>query len=192
MSGNRVEKYEEIKASYNSNPNAADLLFLSRSCYGGVVRFRMDGYISTPCGIHQPISPASFQERVEIWHDRIQGVAFIDNDFETIMDQAQPGDMVYCDPPYTHTQAILYGAQSFSLERLFRVIARCKNRGVYVALSIDGTKKTGKQKLPISFPHGLFEREASVNCGRSMLRRFQMEGETLEDEVVTDRLLLTY
>ncbi len=44
--------------------------------------------------------------------------------------------------------------------------------------------------LPI--PDGLFEREAFVNCGRSMLRRFQREGETLEYQVVTDRLLLTY
>ncbi|MGH2481711.1 MAG: DNA adenine methylase, partial [Ktedonobacteraceae bacterium] len=34
MSGNKVEKYEEIKAAYNANPNGADLLFLCRSCYG--------------------------------------------------------------------------------------------------------------------------------------------------------------
>ena len=45
-------------------------------------------------------------------------------------------------------------------------------------------------KLPI--PKGLFEREAFVNCGRSMLRRFQMNGKSLEEEVVADRLLLTY
>ena len=36
------------------------------------------------------------------------------------------------------------------------------------------------------------EREIPVNVGRSMLKRFQMEGETLEAEVVKDRLLLTY
>ena len=36
------------------------------------------------------------------------------------MSKAQKGDLVYCDPPYSHTQSILYGAQSFSLERLFR------------------------------------------------------------------------
>ena len=34
--------------------------------------------------------------------------------------------------------------------------------------------------------------QAFVNCGRSMLRRFQMGGKTLESEVVSDRLLLTY
>ena len=101
-------------------------------------------------------------------------------------------DLVYCDPPYTDSQSILYGGQAFSLHRLFRVIAECKDRGVRVALSIDGTKKSGSVECANEAPDDLFEREALVNCGRSMLRRFQREGETLEDEIVHDRLLLTY
>ena len=102
MGGNKVEVYENIKASYNARPNAADLLFLSRSCYGGVVRFRKrDGYMSTPCGPHKPM-------------------------------------------------------------------------------------------LKVPIPEGLFEREILVNCGGSMLKRFQMDGRTMEEEIVADRLLLTY
>ncbi len=61
-----------------------------------------------------------------------------------------------------------------------------------MALSIDGTKKSGALLCDVPIPDGLFEREALVNCGRSMLRRFQMRGETLDAEVVRDRLLLTY
>jgi len=61
-----------------------------------------------------------------------------------------------------------------------------------VVLSIDGTKRSGTLRCEIPIPEGLFERQVLVNCGRSMLRRFQMEGETLEGEVVADRLLLTY
>ena len=71
-------------------------------------------------------------------------------------------------------------------------ISICKERGVRIALSIDGKKKSGKVQCELDIPDGLFEREVFVNCGRSMLRRFQREGETLEDEVVHDRLLLTY
>jgi len=192
MSDEKIAGYEKIKASFNSNPNGADLLFLSRSCYGGVVRFRKDGYMSTPCGVHTPIHPDSFASRVDIWHERLKNTSFIHSDFEAVMREAQPGDLIYCDPPYTDTQAILYGAQKFSLDRLFSVIADCKSHGVYIALSIDGTKKTGKKRLKLDIPAELFEREAIVNCGRSMLRRFQMEGQTLESEVVTDRLLMTY
>jgi DNA adenine methylase len=113
-------------------------------------------------------------------------------DFEEGISRARPGDLVYCDPPYSDTQRILYRAQTFSLPRLFQAIEQCRRRGVYVALSLDGTKKSGNHQCDLSIPDGLFEREAMVHCGRSMLRRFQMEGQTLEGEVVADRLLLTY
>lgn len=108
------------------------------------------------------------------------------------MRRAQPGDLIYCDPPYSHSQAILYGAQNFDLEHLLSAIAECKTRGVYVALSIDGTKKSGGFICDLPIPDGLFEREIFVNCGRSMLKRFQMNGRSLEEELVADRLLLTY
>jgi len=192
-SGNRELIYEEIKASYNRSPNPADLIFLARACYGGVVRFRQaDGYMSTPIGVHQPISPESFGRRVDLWGERTAGTTFLHSDFEPVMEQAKAGDVIYCDPPYVHSQAILYGAQTFSLDRLFTAIARAKARGVYVLLSIDGSKKSGGYECRLPIPAGLFGREASVNCGRSMLRRFQMEGENLAEEVVHDRLLLTW
>ena len=109
--------YEQIKARYNSTPNGADLLFLCRSCYGGVVRFRKsDGYMSTPCGVHTPITPASFAERVEIWHRRTSGATFTKLDFSDAMGRSQCGDLVYCDPPYKHSQAILYQGQGFDRE----------------------------------------------------------------------------
>ena len=108
------------------------------------------------------------------------------------MEMANPEDLVYCDLPYSHTQTILYGAQTFDLRRLLGTIWRCKKRGVYVVPSIDGTKRSGATLCNIPIPTGLFVREALVNCGRSMLRRFQMAGETLEREIVADRLLLTY
>ena len=184
--------YEKIKASYNAAPNGADLLFLSRSCYGGVVRFRKDGYMSTPCGVHEPISPAAFKSRTALWAERVKNTTFVHSDALETIGRAAAGDLVYCDPPYVDSQTILYGAQSFSLERLLHVIRDAKGRGVRVALSIDGTKRSGDKICDIPMPAGVFEREAIVNCGRSMLRRFQMAGETLEAEEVSDRLLLTY
>ena len=108
------------------------------------------------------------------------------------MSAARTGDLVYCDPPYSHSQAILYGAQDFQLRELFEAIDTCKQNGVYVALSIDGKKKSGDLICDLPIPTGLFEREVFVRVGRSMLKRFQMDGASLEAEVVHDRLLLTY
>ena len=193
MAGEKIEQYERIKAAYNAQPNGADLLFLCRSCYGGVVRFRQrDGYMSTPCGVHKPIAPESFAQRVDEWAHYTQGTTFVVQDYREIMSMAKGGDLVYCDPPYTYSQSILYGAQAFDLRLLFSAISECKARGVFVALSIDGTKRSGNVLCQLSLPPKLFEQEVFVRCGRSMLRRFQMDGQTLEQEVVSDRLLLTY
>ncbi|MGH2508087.1 MAG: DNA adenine methylase [Ktedonobacteraceae bacterium] len=189
----KKEGYEKIKASYNRAPNGADLLFLCRSCYGGVVRFRQtDGYMSTPCGVHEPIAPDSFDKRVDMWRERISATDFAKMDYREALRNAKKGDLVYCDPPYRHSQAILYGGQQFCLEDLFEEILDCKSRGVYVALSIDGTKKSGNITCELPIPDNLFDEEIFVNVGRSMLRRFQMGGQSLESEVVSDRLLLTY
>ena len=192
-SGDRNAVYDEILRSYNKSPNAADLLFLCRACYGGVVRFRKaDGFMSTPIGIHNPISPSAFRKRVMEWHDRVSTVKFQICDYTESMRLAKRGDLVYCDPPYVFSQRILYGAQNFELEGLFSEINACKRRGVSVALSIDGHKRSGREKLDVEIPDGLFEQEIILEGGPSMLKRFQSRGRSLHEERVADRLLLTF
>lgn len=185
--------YLKILKDFNQSPNGADFLFLSRACYGGVVRFRKkDGAMSTPVGAHKPMPPDNFANRAYAWHERVRHANFVHADYKELLSSARRGDVVYCDPPYQDSQAILYGAQAFVLEELFQSIQDCKNRGVFVALSIDGTKKSGKNTIDVNPPAGLFNREIMVQCGRSMLKRFQMTGRSLESEEVSDRLLLTY
>lgn len=189
----KKEAYSKVLASYNDNPNGADFVFILRTCYGGVVRFRKaDGFMSTPCGPHKPMTPEKFFHRVDIWSERTKNVEFVNCDFEQTMSRAKEGDLIYCDPPYVDSQTILYGAQAFSLQRLMNKIKECKERGVYVALSIDGTKFSGTKLCDVDIPEGLFEQEVFITVGRSMLKRFQMDGRSLDKHMVTDRLLLTY
>jgi DNA adenine methylase len=191
--GEKVAQYEKIKARYNAGANAPDFLFLTRSAYGGVMRFRKaDGYMSTPCGAHKPIHFGTFGRRVDEWADRVRGTEFFHREYAESLERAGERDVVYCDPPYNHSQAILYGAQGFDHDDLFKQIERAKARGVFVALSLNGSKKTDGDDFLYDIPSSLFARSVAVNCGRSMLRRFQMGGQTLEAEIVTDRLLLTH
>ena len=189
----KKEAYAKVLESYNRSPNSADFVFLTRACYGGVVRFRKDnGFMSTPCGAHSPISPAKFAERVDIWYQRTSGTKFITQDFTESFAAAKKGDLIYCDPPYSDSQSILYGSQAFRLSDLFAEMKRASERGVFIALSIDGTKYSGKKICDVDIPSNLFVREESVLVGRSMLKRFQMNGQSLEKHEVTDRLLLNY
>ena len=189
----KANAYEQILGNYNKKPSGADLVFLCRACYGGVVRFRKrDGYMSTPVGVHHPIEPRSFSKRVDVWSARTRGTRFILADFVQTMALAERGDFIYCDPPYVDSQAILYGAQGFSIHRLFKAISDSVDRGAKVALSIDGSKYSGRKLCDVPVPDGLFQREVFVSLGRSMLKRFQMDGQSLEEHEVSDRLLLTY
>jgi len=189
----KEDVYFLIRDSYNKKPNGADFLYLSRACYGGVIRFRkQDGFMSTPCGVHTPIPVNAFKNRVEIWGKRIKNSDFHNWDYTEAFDSAKKGDLIYCDPPYSYSQSILYGAQNFSLSQLLEKIKEAKSKGVYVALSIDGNKKSGDFICDLPIPKYLFEREVFVNLGGSMLKRFQMEGLTMDNDFVNDRLLLTY
>lgn len=188
-----VAHYEVIRDRFNQDHNGFDFCLLSRTCFSGVIRFRKaDGYMSTPRGPHKPISPETFQKRVRLWSELIQKADFNVASFEESMSKPQKGDVVYCDPPYTHSQGIIYGAQDFNITRLWDKIAECKDRGAYVMLSINGTRESQKKDISVEIPEGLFERELLVNCGTSMIDRLQNSGKEMENEVVHDKLLLTW
>lgn len=190
---NPEKQYEIIRDRFNQNHNAFDFCLLSRTCYSGVIRFRKaDGYMSTPKGPHNPIKPSVFANRVALWSNLIQKADFQTESFEEAMIKPQHGDVVYCDPPYTHSQSIIYGAQDFNINILWDKIAECKERGAYVMLSINGSRESKKKDISIDIPTGLFERELTVDCGTSMIDRLQNSGKDMIDEVVHDKLLLTW
>lgn len=190
---NPSDKYLEIRDRFNKDFNALDFCLLSRTCYSGVIRFRKaDGYMSTPRGPHKPISPDTFTQRVDLWHKLIQKASFSCESYTEMMDQAVENDLIYCDPPYTHSQGIIYGAQEFNVNTLFNKISDCKTRGVKVILSINGLRDNKSKDISITPPDGLFERRLLVNCGTSMIDRLQHSGEEMKNKRVDDQLLLTW
>lgn len=189
---NPKQTYTAVLNSYNDSPNALDFAFISRTCYGGVIRFTKSGRMSTPMGPHKPISPESFRTRMILWRNRVKNTIFTHASFEETMSNAGAGDIVYCDPPYVDSQKILYGAQAFDINALWEKIAECKARGANVALSIDGHKKSGSKVIELNMPDKLFERQLLIDNGSSMLKRFQKKDEIMTGEGVHDRLLLTW
>ena len=188
-----VSKYDERKERFNTNHNGLDFCLLSRTCYSGVIRFRKaDGYMSTPKGSHIPIKPETFEKRVMLWHELFDKASFQTESFFTVMNKPTDGDVVYCDPPYTHSQSIIYGAQDFNINDLWIKINECKQRGAKVMLSINGMRESRKRDISVEIPEGLFERKIIVDCGTSMIDRLQNSGKEMIDEKVDDLLLLTW
>ena len=184
--------YEDVKGRYNDEPTPEDLLVLSRSCYGGVMRFTRTGFISTPMGPHRLMPTEKLARYMVEWQARLRGTTFAHRDFRETMAEAGGGDVIYCDPPYLHGQTILYGAQDFRLSMLWKATAEAVERGARVVVSGDGWRRSGKKPIELGIPAGLFTRELLIERGGCMLRRFQMNGEQMELEHVADRLLLTW
>jgi DNA adenine methylase len=185
--------YEATRQRFNENNNAYDFCILSRTCYSGVIRFRKaDGYMSTPRGPHNPIKPRTFEQRALLWSALIQKADFSVSSFVDAMNLPEEGDVVYCDPPYTHSQSIIYGAQDFSIRELWKKIDECKARGAFVMVSINGTRESSSKDISVECPNGLFEREIVIDCGISMIDRLQNSGKEMANEKVHDKILLTW
>lgn len=120
---------------------AARIIYLNKTCYNGLYRENQKGQFNSPFGRYKnpqicdednlrAVAKALTKARVEQGH------------FETVVDKAQPGDLVYFDPPYypvsktasfTGYDRGAFGEDSQRL--LARVYAQLANKGVHVLLS---------------------------------------------------------
>lgn len=148
--------------------------------------------MSTPMGPHKPISPEKFKKRVINWHHLMKNTDFQILDYKKAMSRAKQRDVIYCDPPYTHSQGILYGAQDFNINDLWLAIDKAKNRGVKVLLSINGKRNSNKKDISVIPPDGLFKRIVNIDVGISMVDRLQNSGNHMKNSKVTDQLMLTF
>lgn len=98
--------YYHIRERFNSLKNPLDFLFLSRSCFNGMVRFNKKGQFNVPF-CHKPnrfsksyITKIINQIRYVHQANRIFDWEFVCQEFENTILKATKYDVIYCDPPY--------------------------------------------------------------------------------------------
>lgn len=98
--------YYEVRSRFNEKKNPLDFLFLSRSCFNGMMRFNRKGGYNVPfCK-----KPNRFaQALVTKITNQVKNVAqiielgdftFKHQDFQATLAEIQETDLVYSDPPY--------------------------------------------------------------------------------------------
>ena len=98
--------YYTVRDRFNSQGNPLDFLFLSRSCFNGMMRFNKKGGFNVPfCK-----KPNRFaQALVTKICNQVSTVAhvintgdyeFVHQEFRDTLAAVGTGDLVYCDPPY--------------------------------------------------------------------------------------------
>lgn len=141
-----AETYYELRAEEprDSLQRAVRLVYLNRTCYGGIYRENKRGRFNTPYGGGSR-NPAPLWERslVDLCASllRKDGIALEVRDFEPSLNAAGEGDVVYCDPAYraaTRAHFDRYGAVVFGWKdqvRLARAARRASARGAVVVVS---------------------------------------------------------
>lgn len=100
------EYYYVVRNRFNEHGNSLDFLFLSRSCFNGMMRFNRKGGFNVPfCK-----KPKRFaQALVTKITNQVKNVSkiielgdftFKHQDFKQTLQDIQPTDLVYSDPPY--------------------------------------------------------------------------------------------
>ena len=168
--------YYSIRDDYNLSKKAEDLLFLSRTCVNGLIRFNADGEFNnslhhTRSGIH----PDILDKIIKDWSTRIQNSTFISADYEYTTQTVKEGDLVYLDPPYFHTKGRYYGTIDF--DRFLNYLDFLNKRGAKYILSFDG--KRGDDDFTVAIPKDLYKRHEFIPSGKSSFKKV-MDKEYLE------------
>ncbi|MFB6167761.1 MAG: DNA adenine methylase [Haloferacaceae archaeon] len=123
---------------------AALLVYLNRTCYNGLYRENSEGGFNVPVGRYADPDWV-VADRIRAASRVLSAVTLRNEDFEAAVDDADPGDLVYLDPPYEPMSATAnfaeYSAAGFGREdqkRLLAAASALDDRDVHVVVSNSG------------------------------------------------------
>ncbi|MFB9121877.1 DNA adenine methylase [Paraburkholderia dipogonis] len=120
---------------------AAQFLYLNKFGFNGLCRYNRSGQFTYPMGTRYGFL-GFLKKKSFLSPARRSGATFVHGDFADLVRSAQPGDVVYCDPPYLDRDDSPsfrgYGAAGFGMDRqreLADLARELAQRGIPVAIS---------------------------------------------------------
>ena len=164
LQDNLPDYYYTVRDRFNETLTPLDLSFLMRTCVNGIVRFNERGGFNNSFHLSRKgMEPVRFKAIVRAWHEVIQGVRFVCQDYADTVEEAKKGDFVYFDPPYAGNKQRY--SEDLDLKRFFGVLADLNRREIRWALSFDG--KRGDKDLTHDVPKDLYVRQLFITSGNS-------------------------
>ena len=163
--------FYEVRDRFNQNRRPEDLLFLSRTCVNGLIRFNKVGDFNNSFHHTRPgISPITLRQVIHDWSVRVSKTKFVATDYEETLMEAVEGDTVYLDPPYAATKG-RYLPNTLDLNRFWSVLEQLNKRGVFWVLSYDGYAGDRDYSSALARPIELAKRHMMVRFGSSPFPR---------------------
>lgn len=181
------QAYYEIRDDFNRTKSPLDLMFLSRTCVNGLIRFNSNGEFNNSLHHTRPgIAPDSLKKIILDWSNHINGADFLSCDYKESTKTAKEGDFIYLDPPYFHTVGRYYGTSTIDFDDFLDFLDNLNKRKIKYALSFDG--KRGDKDYTIELPKDLYVRHEYIPSGNSSFKKV-MDKENLK---VYESLYLNY
>jgi len=177
--------FYEIRERFNKKKDSNDLLFLSRTCVNGLIRFNKNGEFNN--SLHHTrkgIDPKRLRTILTDWSERLKGIEFHSGDYWETTQDVQEGDFVYLDPPYFNTKGRYFGTIDF--DRFVDYLGWLNKKNVKYALSFDG--KRGDTDYTVELPGGLYKRHLMIPSGNSSFKKVMDK----KSENVFESLYLNY
>lgn len=177
--------FYKIRNRFNRDRSPHHLLFLSRTCVNGLIRYNKQGEFNN--SLHytrRGINPDRLKKIVLDWSSRIQNCNFISKDYRHTTKKARKGDFVYLDPPYFNTKGRYFGTIDF--EKFLDYLKDLNKRKINFALSYDGMR--AEKNYIVKIPKDLYKRHLLLSSGNSTFRKVQDK----QVEKVFESLYLNY
>lgn len=93
--------YYELRSKRlrKSTTRAAQFFYLNRTCWNGLYRENLNGQFNVPIGTKQTVIFDT--DDFPAWSKALQGARLEHRDFEAAIEEAEEGDFIFVDPPYT-------------------------------------------------------------------------------------------
>lgn len=118
-------------------PRASRMIYLNRTCFNGIYRVNLRGEFNVPRGTKNNVILDT--DRFQDTSTLLSSADIRLSDFEVLIDEAEDGDLIFADPPYTvrhnHNGFVRYNETLFSWhdqERLASALIRAQHRGAHV------------------------------------------------------------
>ncbi|OGF74272.1 DNA adenine methylase [Candidatus Giovannonibacteria bacterium RIFCSPHIGHO2_02_43_16] len=162
--------FYKARDRFNHGESPHDLLFLSRTCVNGLIRYNQQGKFNnslhyTRKGIH----PDRFAKIATDWNQRIKNCVFLTTDYRKATKNARRDDFIYLDPPYFNTRGRYFGTINF--EEFLNYLSGLNDKGIKFALSYDGMR--ADKNYIVEIPKTLYKRHLLVPFGNSTFKKVQ-------------------
>jgi len=169
LQNNFPDYFYKIRGRFNLHKDSLDLLFLTRTCVNGIVRFNKKGKFNNSLHLsRRGMRPETFARIAIKWSSVIKNVHFECKDYKEILHEVERDDFVYLDPPYAGNRN-RFIIEKINLEEFFYFLKNLNSRKVKFALSFDGFRDNVDLSFPI--PGELYKRKVLVHGINSAVKK---------------------